>query len=69
MECNGIFWKQIRSDYKPTKPSSIINVLNKFSKQRLLPSNGLTVDQISFVLKEFGLGQVYAEDEALKRIK
>lgn len=56
------------ADYKPTKPSSIINVLNKFSKQRLLPSNGLTVDQISFALKEFGFGtSIYAEDEAFEK--
>ena len=24
------------ADYKPTKPSSIINVLNKFSKQKIV---------------------------------
>ncbi|MDI9256516.1 cysteine peptidase family C39 domain-containing protein [Flavobacterium sedimenticola] len=54
-------------DYKPTMPSNIINVLNKFSKQRLLPSNGLTVDQISFALKEFGFGtSIYAEDDAFE---
>ena len=48
-------------DYKPTTPSSILNTLSKFSKQRLLPSNGLTVDQISFALKEFGFGtSIYA---------
>lgn len=53
------------ADYKPTYPSHIIHVLNRFSKQRLLPSNGLTVDQISFALKEFGFGtNVYARDEA-----
>lgn len=56
------------ADYKPTMPSNIINVLNKFSKQRLLPSNGLTVDQISFALKEFGFGtSIYAEDDAFEK--
>ncbi|KIA96018.1 hypothetical protein OA88_21775 [Flavobacterium sp. JRM] len=55
------------ADYKPTTPSNIINVLNKFSKQRLLPSNGLTVDQISFALKEFGFGtSIYAVDDAFE---
>jgi hypothetical protein len=34
----------------------------------LLPSNGLTVDQISFALKEFGFGtSIYAEDEAFEK--
>jgi hypothetical protein len=55
------------ADYKPTTPSNIINVLNKFSRQRLLPSNGLTVDQISFALKEFGFGtSIYAVDDAFE---
>jgi len=53
------------ADYKPTYPSHIINILNKYSKQRLLPSNGLTVDQISFVLKEYGFGtSIYSRDDA-----
>ncbi|MBS1660221.1 MAG: hypothetical protein JST68_04130 [Bacteroidetes bacterium] len=52
-------------EYKPTYPSNIIGVLSRFSKQRLLPSNGLTVDQISYALKEFGFGtSVYAREEA-----
>ena len=52
-------------DYKPTYPSHIIDTISKFSNQRLLPSNGLTVDQISFALKEFGFGtNIYARDEA-----
>jgi hypothetical protein len=52
-------------DYKPTYPSHIIDVLNKFSKQRLLPTNGLTVDQISFALKQFGFGtSIYSRNNA-----
>jgi hypothetical protein len=52
-------------DYKPTYPSHIIEVLNKFSKQRLLPTNGLTVDQISFALKQFGFGtSIYSRNNA-----
>lgn len=50
-------------DYRPAYPSHIINVLSKSSKQRLLPSNGLTVDQMSFALKEFGFGtNIYTRD-------
>lgn len=57
-------------DYKPTYPSHIIEVLNRFSKKRLLPSNGLTVDQISFALKEFGFGtNIYAREEAFADIE
>jgi hypothetical protein len=53
------------ADYKPTYPSHIIDTLSKFANQRLLPSNGLTVDQISFALKEFGFGtNIYARDDA-----
>lgn len=53
------------ADYRPTLPSSILEVLTKFSKQRLLPSNGLTVDQISYALKEFGFGTyIYSKEDA-----
>ena len=52
-------------DYRPAFPSNILNVLSKFVKQRLLPSNGLTVDQISFALKEFGFGTyIYSRKDA-----
>jgi len=44
------------ADYKPTLPSGILQVLNSYSEERLLPSNGLTVGQISYALKEFGFG-------------
>lgn len=44
------------ADYRPTYISHIIDILAKYSNQRLLPSTGLTVDQISFALKEFGFG-------------
>lgn len=52
-------------DYKPTLPSHILRVLSRYAKQRLLPSNGLTVDQISYALKEFGFGTyIYSADNA-----
>ena len=52
-------------DYKPTLPSHILRVLSRYAKQRLLPSSGLTVNQISFALKEFGFGTyIYSADDA-----
>lgn len=48
-------------EYKPALPAKIHQALERFSYQRQLPSNGLTMDQISFALKEFGFGtRVYA---------
>lgn len=48
-------------EYKPALPAKINQALERFSYQRQLPSNGLTMDQISFALKEFGFGtRVYA---------
>lgn len=52
-------------DYRPTLPSTIVNFLNKHSKQRVLPSNGLTVEQISVALKEFGFGTfIYSGEDS-----
>jgi hypothetical protein len=51
-------------EYRPALPSHVLAVLNKGSNQRMLPSNGLTAEQISFALKEFGFGTyVYSRDE------
>ena len=44
------------AEYKPALPAKIHAALERFSYQRQLPSNGLTMDQISFALKEFGFG-------------
>jgi hypothetical protein len=50
-------------EYKPTSPSAILNILNETSRERLLPSTGLTVDQISFALKKLGFGaQIFARE-------
>jgi len=50
-------------EYRPTLPSSIHKVLERFSFQRQLPSDGLTMEQISFALKEFGFAtRVYSFD-------
>lgn len=43
-------------DYKPALPSIIHKTLERVSYQRQLPSDGLTMDQISFVLKDYGFG-------------
>lgn len=51
-------------DYSPTLPSNIINTLKHVSSERQLPSIGLTMDQISYALKEFGLGtKIYAREK------
>ena len=44
------------AEYTPVLPAKIHKALERFSYQRQLPSNGLTIDQISFALKEFGFG-------------
>lgn len=46
------------AEYKPVLPSTIINKLNEYSDKRMLPSSGLTAEQISFTLKDFGFGTV-----------
>ncbi|WP_237421207.1 hypothetical protein [Flavobacterium sp. Sd200] len=43
-------------DYKPVLPSQIHSALKNLIFQRQLPSMGLSMDQISFALKEFGFG-------------
>lgn len=49
-------------EYKPALPAKINQALERFSYQRQLPSNGLTMDQISFALKEFGFGtRIYSQ--------
>jgi len=59
-------------EYKPALPAKINQALKRFSYQRQLPSNGLTMDQISFALKEFGFGTriyaAYAYGETLHEI-
>ncbi|MFL0102038.1 hypothetical protein [Tenacibaculum maritimum] len=51
------------AEYKPTLPSKIISTLKSLSFQRQLPSNGLTINQISYALKEFGFGtRIYARE-------
>lgn len=51
-------------EYKPVLPSVIINKLNERSDRRMLPSNGLTPEQISYALKDFGFGTlIYTKED------
>lgn len=51
-------------EYKPVLPSKIIETLGKMSNQRQIPSRGLTIEQISYALKEFGFGpRIYSKAE------
>ena len=43
-------------EYKPALPSKIHTILNSVSFQRLLPSTGLDVNQLSYALRELGFG-------------
>lgn len=48
-------------DYRPVLPSKIHNILNSVSYERLLPSSGLDVNQMSYALRELGFGtHIYA---------
>ena len=51
-------------EYMPALPSKIIRILNNLSYQRLLPSTGLTINQISYALKELGFGSRLYSREA-----
>lgn len=61
-------------EYKPALPSKITNILSAQSFERLLPSKGLTAQQISYALKELGFGvKIYSkiayEDDFLELLK
>lgn len=51
-------------DYKPVLPSKIIETMRRVSTERQIPSRGLTMNQISYALREFGFGtRIYSLDE------
>ena len=61
-------------EYRPTLPSKIGAILASQSFERLLPSKGLTAQQISFALRELGFGvKIYSKEaygnEFLKLLK
>jgi hypothetical protein len=48
-------------EYLPTLPSKIISTLSNYSYERQIPSRGLTSEQISYAIREFGFGsRLYA---------
>jgi hypothetical protein len=52
------------SEYIPVLPSKIIQTLNKVSFERLIPSKGLNISQMSYALKEFGFGtKIYGRQQ------
>lgn len=52
------------TDYRPVLPSTIIKTIERLAVQRQLPSNGLTMEQISFALKQFGFGtRIYSKEQ------
>lgn len=51
-------------EYSPVLPSRILNILKQNIVERQLPSSGLSVDSMSFLLKEFGFGpKLYSRNE------
>jgi len=50
------------SEYSPSLPSQVNEVLGRFSFERLVPSKGLSAGQISYALREFGFGvKIYSK--------
>lgn len=54
-------------DYTPVLPSQIHKVLMKKSSERILPSNGMTADQISFGLRKSGFGTLVYASQGRKK--
>lgn len=54
-------------EYRPVLPSNIIETLKKISYERQIPSSGLSLDYISFAIKEYGFGsKIYSADQYLE---
>lgn len=52
------------SEYQTVLPSKIIQTLNKVTIERQLPSRGLTIQQMSFALRQFGFGtRIYSRQD------
>jgi len=43
-------------EYKPVLPSAIHTILHKFSYKRLMPTEGLTAEQLTYAVRELGFG-------------
>lgn len=51
-------------EYSPVLPSKILNALKQNVVERQLPSSGLSVESMSYLLKEFGFGpKLYSREE------
>lgn len=51
-------------EYRPVLPSEIIETLKNISYERQIPSSGLSLDFISYAIKEYGFGsKLYSLDE------
>jgi hypothetical protein len=51
-------------EYKPVLPSTIHRILNKYSYKRLMPSEGLTAEQVTFAIRELGFGaMIYSKSK------
>ncbi|MBA4391149.1 MAG: hypothetical protein C0399_09440 [Syntrophus sp. (in: bacteria)] len=51
------------AEYNPVLPSQIVATLSGPASERMVPSRGLTINQISFTFKDFGFGaRVYAKE-------
>ena len=52
------------AEYSPVLPSQILNILKQNIVERQLPSSGLSVDSMSYLLKECGFGpKLYSRKE------
>jgi hypothetical protein len=51
-------------EFKPIYPSTIHQILQRYSYKRLMPSEGLTAEQVTFVVRELGLGaMIYSRNK------
>lgn len=50
-------------EYKPILPSQIVNILKQRALLRQIPSNGLPIDDISYILKNQGFGTLYYSNQ------
>ena len=51
-------------EYKPVLPSIIHRILHRFSFKRLMPSEGLTAEQVTYAVRELGFGaMIYSKNK------
>lgn len=52
------------SDYQPVLPFKIVQVLKEITSERQMPSTGLTIQEMSFALRQFGFGSIIYSEES-----